>query len=131
MNFLGYLHDCSTFSGLLSNKTIFAVTLALSLPSQKHDVEISIVNQNKNASVVDELFHDTLSKGFDELLDGIVKALHWDEIIANSTTDNENLFDDIEGQGNLFNKGIENKTYRRHGITTYVLIRPNSQRNEY
>mgnify|MGYP001222512491 FL=1 len=104
--------------------------MALSLPSQKHDVEISIINQNKNASVVDELFHDTLSKGFDELLDGIVKALHWDEIIANSTTDNENLFDDIEGQGNLL-KGIENKTYRRHGITTYVLIRPNSQRNEY
>ena len=56
------LHDCSTFSGLLSNKIIFAVTLALSLPT-KHDVEISIVNQNKNASVVDELFHDSLSKG--------------------------------------------------------------------
>jgi hypothetical protein len=48
---------------VLSNKIIFAVTLALSLPSQKHDVEISIVNQDKNASVVDELFHDTLYKG--------------------------------------------------------------------
>ena len=96
--------------------------MALSLPSQKHDVEISIINQNKNASVVDELFHDTLSKGFDELLDGIVKALHWDEIIANSTPDtlkekekssnNEPFFDDVEDQGNLF-KGIDNKTFRR------------------
>ena len=71
---------------------------------------------------MDELFHDTLSKGFDELLDGIVKALHWDEIIANSTTDtleeeekssnNETFFHDIEDQGNLF-KGIDNKTFRR------------------
>ena len=68
-----------------------------------------------------------MSKGFDELLDGIVKALHWDEIIANSTTDvleeKENASnDDIEDQGNLF-KGIENKTYRRKGISTYVLVK--------
>ena len=83
--------------------------MALSLPSQKHDVEISIVNQNKNASVVDELFHDTLSKGFDELLDGIVKALHWDEIVANSTdtleedensNNNTTFLDDIEDTDN-------------------------------
>ena len=88
----------------------------------KHDVEISIVNQNKNASVVDELFQDTLSNGFDELLDGIVKALHWDEIIVNSTTDtleekenssnNKTFSDDIEDQGNLF-RGIDNKTVKR------------------
>ena len=95
--------------------------MVLSLPS-KHDVEISIVNQNKNDSAVDELFQDTLSKGFDELLDGIVKALHWDEIIANGTNDtleekedssnNDTFFDDIEDQGNLF-RSIDNKTVRR------------------
>ena len=94
--------------------------MALSLPT-KHDVEITIVNQHKNASVVDELFQDTLTKGFDELLDGIVKALHWDEIIANGTNEaleekedssnNDTFFDDIEDQGNLF-KGIDNKTVR-------------------
>ena len=90
---------------------IFTVTLALTLPP-KHDVEISIVNQNKNASVVDELFQDTLSNGFDELLDGIVKALHWDEIVANSTdtleeeenSNNNTFFDDTE---DIDNKKID------------------------
>ena len=45
-----------------------------------------------------------MSKGFDELLDGIVKALHWDEIVANSTdtleeeenSNNNTFLDDIE-----------------------------------
>ena len=45
-----------------------------------------------------------MSKGFDELLDGIVKALHWDEIVANSTdtleeeenSSNNTILDEIE-----------------------------------
>ncbi len=69
----------------------------------KHKVDISIVNSDKNStSIADEVFPRFLEDTFDDLLDGLVKFLGWDEI-SNTTITTWNEDSNATSWDEIFN----------------------------